>query len=103
MTLPIYWFLLTSVIMFCIGLYGLLTRRSLIRMLLSAEVIFNAALLALLSTASLSQDFRPAGGALTLLAISLAAAEIGVIVSVAILMFRLRESLDVYELKELRG
>ncbi|RLG48063.1 MAG: NADH-quinone oxidoreductase subunit NuoK [Thermoproteota archaeon] len=94
-----YWFLLTSVAMFCIGLYGLLTRRSLIRMLLSAEVIFNGALLALLSTASLSPAFRPAGGALALLAISLAAAEIGVIVSVAILMFRLRKSLDVYELR----
>lgn len=96
--MTVYWFLMTSVAMFCIGLYGLLTRRSLIRMLLSAEVIFNAALLALLSTASISQTFRPVGGALALLAISLAAAEVGVIVSVAILMFRLRRSLDVYEL-----
>lgn len=93
-----YWFLLTSAAIFCIGLYGLLTRRGLIRMLLSAEVIFNAALLALLSTASISQNFKPVGGALALLAISLAAAEVGVIVSVAILMFRLRKSLDVYEL-----
>ncbi len=103
MTITVYWFLLTSIVMFCIGLYGLLTRRSLIRMLLSAEVIFNAALLALLSVASISKAFGPSGGALALLAISLAAAEVGVIVSVAILMFRVRESLDVYKLRELRG
>lgn len=93
-----------SAILFTIGIYGLMTRRNMLRMLLSAEVVFNAALLALLTLAS--QTKPPAhilGGDLALLAIAIAAAEIGVIVSVAILFFQLRGTLDVYELKRFEG
>ena len=96
--------LIVSAIVFSIGVYGLMTRRNVLRMLLSAEVIFNAALLALLTIAS--QTPAPShvlGGDLALLAIAIAAAEVGVIVSVAILFFQLKGTLDVYELKRFEG
>ncbi|HDI86696.1 MAG TPA: NADH-quinone oxidoreductase subunit NuoK [Candidatus Korarchaeota archaeon] len=99
----IYWYLSLSFVLAGIGLYGLITRRNLIRMLISVELMFNGALLTLLSLASTSAAYKPTGVVLALLAISLAAAEVGVVVSIAILMFRVKRSLDVFELTESRG
>lgn len=101
--MEVAWFLYVSAIIFAIGIYGLLTRRNMVRMLLSAEIIFNAAILAFLSLASLDAGYGPVGGAIVIIAISLSAAEVGVIVSIAIMMFRMRKALDVYELKKFRG
>ncbi len=98
-----YWYLILSAILLSLGIYGLLTKRNMIRMLLSAEIIFNAALLSLLSLASLDASYGPIGGAIAIISISLSAAEVGVIVSIAIMMFRMRETLDTYELRSFRG
>ncbi len=101
--MEVFWYLVVSSILFAIGVYGLLTRRNIIRMLLSAEVIFNAALLAFLSLASLNAAYGAMGGAIVIIAISLSAAEVGVIVSIAIMMFRMRKALDVYGLRKFKG
>ncbi|MCC6029093.1 MAG: NADH-quinone oxidoreductase subunit NuoK [Candidatus Korarchaeum sp.] len=98
-----YWYLILSAVLLSFGIYGLLTRRNMIRMLLSAEIIFNAALLSLLSLASLDASYGPIGGAIAIISISLSAAEVGVIVSIAIMMFRMRGTLDTYELRRFRG
>ncbi|RLG48137.1 MAG: NADH-quinone oxidoreductase subunit K [Thermoproteota archaeon] len=90
--------LLTSGLLVALGVYGLLSTRSLIRMLLSVEVMFNGALLALLTLAGGAE-----GAALALVAVSLAAAEVGVVVSLAVLLFRRRGVLDVAALSESKG
>jgi len=95
-------FLSLSAAMFGIGLYGLISKRNMLRMLLSAEVNFNAAMLALLTLAS-SSSSPATGGVIALLAIGIAAADIGIMVSIAILMFQLKRRLDVYELRKFRG
>ena len=101
---PAYTILAVSAVVFSIGVYGLMTSRNMLRMLLSAEVIFNGALLALLSVSLHTPSPGPVlGGDLALLAIAIAAAEVGVIVSVAVLMFQLKSTLDVYELKMVEG
>jgi NADH-quinone oxidoreductase subunit K len=93
------WLLVLSAFMFGIGLYGLISRRNILRMLLSAEITFNSALLALLTFSAASSS--PATGGITaLLAIGIEAADVGMIVSIAVLMFHLRHDLDVYELKK---
>ncbi|MEM0017647.1 MAG: NADH-quinone oxidoreductase subunit NuoK [Candidatus Korarchaeum sp.] len=101
--MEVQYYLLLSAALLSIGIYGILTRRNMIRMLLSAEIIFNAALLSLLSLASLDASYGTVGGALAVIAISLSAAEVGVVVSIAILMFRMRGTLDTYELRKFRG
>ncbi len=101
--MEIFYYLVVSAILFALGIYGLLSRRNIIRMLLSAEIIFNSALLAFLSLASLDATYVAEGGSVVILAISLSAAEVGVIVSIALMMFRMRRALDVYELKKFKG
>lgn len=93
-------FLVVSALLFAIGAYGLVTRRNLIRMLLSAEVMLNSALLALLSMASIRAP--PVGGLMALLAIGIAAAEVGVVVSLAILLFHIKRKVDIYELSKFK-
>lgn len=100
MMLTAYLFLLVSAIMFGIGVYGLASKRNLLRMLLSAEVMFNGALLALLTISAITEP--TSGGVIALLAIGLAAAEVGVVVSVVILMFQVKRSIDIYELRRFR-
>jgi len=97
-----YAFLILASIIFAIGAYGLLSKRNILRMLLSAEVLFNSVLLFLLTFSS--QTTTPStGGVVALFAIGIAAAEVGVIVSLAILMFRLKDTVDIYEISEQRG
>ena len=94
--------LIIASIVFTIGVYGLLCKRNMLKMLLSVEVMFNSVLLFLLTLSSLTST--PAiGGVAALLAIGIAAAEVGVIVSLAVLMFRLKETIDVYEVSEQKG
>ena len=47
-------FLTLSAILFSIGMYGLISKRTMLRMLLAAEINFNAAILALVALASQS-------------------------------------------------
>ncbi len=95
-------FLVLSVILFGIGIYGLISKRTMLRMMLAAEVNFNAVILALVAFAS--QSPSPAvGEVVALLATGIAAADVGLLVSIAIWMYRIKKNSDVYELKESRG
>lgn len=98
MMLNYFLFLVISFVMFAVGTYGLLTKRNMIRMLLSAEVMFNSALLTLLTLAATSGP--TGGGVVALIAIGVAAAEIGVMISVGILFFKVRGEIDVYKLSD---
>jgi NADH-quinone oxidoreductase subunit K len=95
-------FLSLSAILFAIGLYGIISKRTMLRMLLSTEVNFNAAILALVALASESPS--PATGeVVALLATGIAAADVGILIAIAILMYRIKKRTDVYELNESRG
>ncbi len=95
-------FLSLAAILFAIGLYGIVTKRTMLRMLLATEINFNAAILALVALASESPS--PATGeVVALLATGIAAADVGILIAIAILMYRMKKQTDVYELKESRG
>ena len=96
-----YYYLLVSSILFGIGVYGILSKRNMVRVLLSAEILFNSALLALVSFTSLTKNIY--GYLLILLAVGIAAAEVGVIISLAILLYRRRGNIDIMEVGKLRG
>ena len=68
--------LIVSTVLFGIGVFGLLSRRELIFMLLSLEVMFNAAAFAFVGTAC--QLGQAEGQVMFLIIASVAAAEMGV-------------------------
>ncbi len=93
-------YLYASAILFALGVYGVLTRRSAILVFLSIELMLNAANLALVTFA---KAHGPVGQAAALFVIGIAAAEVAVGLGLIVAIFRHRMSTAVDELAELRG
>ncbi|UWE12810.1 NADH-quinone oxidoreductase subunit NuoK [Actinacidiphila bryophytorum] len=84
-----------AVLLFCVGLYGVLARRNAILVLMSVELMLNAVNLNLVAFDVWLRDTVHAGQALTLFTITIAAAEIGLGLAIVLLVFRHRGSSDI--------
>jgi NADH-quinone oxidoreductase subunit K len=82
-----------SAILFVLGTLGALTRRNLIVMLMSIELMLNAVNLALVAFSRQWADL--AGHVFVLMVIVVAAAEVAVGLGIVIALFRNRESVNV--------
>ena len=91
---------LVAAILFALGSYGALTHRSAIRILISIELMFNAELLVLVALSTVSPS---SGMTLALFMIALTASEIGVVISIIVLLFRKYRSLDISRIRSVRG
>jgi NADH:ubiquinone oxidoreductase subunit K len=96
-------FLIFSAMLFCFGLYGLLTRRNLVAMLLCVELVLNAAALNFVAFHRFLFRGDPAGVVFPILIIAVAAAEAAVALAVVISLFRHRKNLDARAADSLSG
>ena len=97
--LPLY--LGLSAILFVIGTLGLLFRRDPLVIVMSIELIWNAANLALVATA---RHYGDLGGQIfVFVVITVAAADVAIGLALAVLLGRTRGTLDVDRLKWLKG
>ena len=84
--IPLGYFVALSAVMFCIGLFGVLTRRNVVAILISIELILNAANINLVA---FNKYFGTANGlgqifALFVIAIAAAASVVGLVLVIAI-------------------
>ncbi|MGW1991210.1 NADH-quinone oxidoreductase subunit NuoK [Embleya sp. NBC_00888] len=93
--------LVLAVLLFGIGLYGVIARRNAILVLMSIELMLNAVNINLVAFDMYLRDTLHAGQALTLFVITIAAAEIGLGLAIVLMVFRNRATTDVPELREL--
>jgi NADH-quinone oxidoreductase subunit K len=84
-----------AVLLFSVGLYGVLARRNAILVLMSVELMLNAVNLNLVAFDAWLGDTLHSGQALTLFTITIAAAEIGLGLAIVLLVFRHRGSSDI--------
>ncbi len=99
--IPIGHVLIVSGILFSIGLAGLLIRRNILLILLSIELMMNAANLLLIAGSALHGE---ADGQITAFFVMvIAAVEVTVGLAVAVLLFRTRQTVDTYDIKWLKG
>jgi NADH-quinone oxidoreductase subunit K len=89
-----------SALLFAIGVVGALTRRNLIVILMSIELMLNAVNLALVGFSRHHADL--AGQIFVLMVIVVAAAEVTVGLGIVIALFRNRETVDVGDASLLR-
>lgn len=80
--------LLLAVVLFCIGVYGVLARRNAITLLMSFELMLNAVNLNLVAFDAWRLDGLATGQTLAVFVITLAAAEIGLGLAIVLLLFR---------------
>ena len=94
-------FVLVSVALLGIGIYGLAVKRNAIRMLFAVEIIVNAANLNLIAFAR----FMPHSGGQTfaLFSIAIAAAEVAIGLALIIVAYRMYQNVDIADFRSLKG
>ena len=104
MTIGLNHFLVVSAALFGTGAYGLLSKRNAISLLMSVELMFNSANIALIAFARYGYSSAEplAGQAFALFIISIAAAEVAVAIAILLLVYRLRGTIWVDEIDLLR-
>ncbi|MFH8881408.1 NADH-quinone oxidoreductase subunit NuoK [Streptomyces californicus] len=89
-----------AVLLFCVGLYGVLARRNAILVLMSVELMLNAVNLNLVAFDVWLRDTLHSGQALTLFTIAIAAAEIGIGLAIVLAVHRNRGTSDIDRLRD---
>ena len=94
-------FVLVSIALLGIGIYGLAVKRNAIRMLFAVEIIVNAANLNLVAF----DRFMPHSGGqtLALFSIAIAAAEVAVGLALIIVAYRMYKNIDIADFRSLKG
>jgi len=94
-------FVIVSVALLAIGIYGLSVKRNFIRMLFAIEIIINAGNLNLVAFAR----YLPhcGGQTLALFSIAIAAAEVAVGLALIIVAYRMYKNIDVADFRSLKG
>ena len=90
---------LMAAALFAVGLVGLTSRRNVLMMLLSVEILLNAANLVLVAFSRLHANLD--GQVFVFFTMTVAAAEVAVGLAIVIALFRLRQTTDVGEVREL--
>ncbi|WP_020160980.1 NADH-quinone oxidoreductase subunit NuoK [Methylobacter marinus] len=99
--IPMAYGLLLSAVLFALGLVGVLVRRNLIFMLMSLEIMFNAAGLAFVVAGS--RWGQADGQIMFLLILTLAAAEVGVGLGLVMQVFHRFHTLDADAVDQMKG
>ncbi len=94
-------FVIVSVALLGIGIYGLSVKRNAIRMLFAIEIIINAANLNLVAFARFMPD--SGGQTLALFSIAIAAAEVAVGLALIIVAYRMYQNIDIADFRSLKG
>lgn len=92
--------LIVAAILFVLGLIGVLTRKNIIFILISIEVMLNAAGLAFVAAGAKWQ--QPDGQVMFLFILAMAAAEVSIGLALVLQAYHQHKTLDVEQLKELK-
>lgn len=95
--------LVLSFALFSIGIYGILTRRHIVGMLISLEIMLNAANINFVAFSHYRPGDATAGPIFTAFVIAVAACEMAVGLAIVVAMFRRHKHLDIDTLRDLHG
>ncbi|PKB67548.1 MAG: NADH-quinone oxidoreductase subunit K [SAR202 cluster bacterium Io17-Chloro-G3] len=89
--------------LFCIGLYGVLSRRNAVLILLGIELMLNAVNVNLIGFAVFMDPEHALGQIIAIFVITVAAAEVGLAMAIILRLYRSHSSVNVDELNLLKG
>lgn len=102
-SIPVEHILFLSTALFFIGMYGLFTRRNLISMLMSVELILNSVNINFVVFNKYFYADKVDGIFFAIFIITIAAAEAAVALAIIINLYRSHQSIDVEDAVELKG
>ena len=94
-------FLILAAILLCIGVYGVIARKNGVMVLMAIELILNAVNLNLIAFSMFNDSVD--GQTFALFVIAVAAAEVGVGLSLVLLIYRNRRTISLDDLSEMKG
>ena len=95
-------FIILSAILFCIGLYGALTSQNFIKLLMSIELLLNAANINFIAFANFFDGVELEGHIFALFVMTLAAAETGIGLSIILTSYRNSSSIKLQDFEKLK-
>ncbi len=102
MDITIIYYLIPSLIMFCCGVYGFITRRNMIAMLISLELMLNAVDINFVVFNRYLYPENMEGMFFTLFAIAIAAAETALAIAIIINVFRSVKNISASDLSQMK-
>ena len=100
MTIGLEHYLVVSVLLFCLGLLGVIVRRNLLVMYMSLELMLNAANLALVAFSRFTNNLD--GQVFVFFTITVAAAEVSVGLALIVALYRKRQTAHAEDLTTLK-
>ncbi len=100
--IPLEHFLVVSAVLFSLGVYGVLARRNAVLILMSIELMLNAASMNMVAFAVYTSPDRFVGIIFAIFIITVAAAEVGLALAIILRLFRNRRTANVDEVGELK-
>jgi len=97
-----HWLLLAAAV-FSVGVYGVLTRRSAVGVLMSVELLLNSAALTFVVFNRFSRPAAVDGQVMAVFVIAVAAAEVVVAMAVFVALYRVGRTVDVNRLDRLKN
>lgn len=94
---------LVAVFLLCIGLFGILYRRTLVGMILGIELMLNGAGLSIMASAQLTPTPNEIGQIGTLLVMGIAAAEATLLLAILLVVSKRFKSVEAAKLTTMRG
>ncbi|MGD0610006.1 MAG: NADH-quinone oxidoreductase subunit NuoK [Anaerolineales bacterium] len=93
MSIPLSWYLILAAALFCIGLFGVLSRKNAIAILLGIELMLNAVNINLVAFWRYLDPSRMAGQVFAIIVFATAAAEVAVGLALIISVYRRRSTI----------
>jgi NADH-quinone oxidoreductase subunit K len=102
-SVPVSAYLALALILFCIGLYGALTKRNTVIVLISIELMLNAVNINLVTFSKYGMNPSITGQVFAVFTIAVAAAEAAVGLAILIALYRNRRTVNVDEMNQLKN
>lgn len=102
-SVPASAFLALALILFCIGLYGALTKRNTVIVLISIELMLNAVNINLVTFSKYGIAPSITGQIFALFAISVAAAEAAIGLAILISLYRTKKTVNIDEMNSMKN
>jgi len=101
-TLGLEHYLILSAVLFCIGLFGVLTQRNVIKVIMCLEIMLNAVNITLIAFSQYITPTALSGQIFALFVMVVAAAEVAVGIAIIFSIYRNRETVDIENFNILR-
>ncbi len=102
MQVPLAWYLILAAALFCIGLYGVLSRRNAVAIVMGVELMLNAVNLNLIAFWRYLEPAGVTGQAFASFVYAVAAAEVAVGLALIVAIYRNRETVDLDQINLLK-